>query len=80
MQTSTNPLQNPSATQERLINLDEVERVTGFRSSYIYASIQKSKFPKPLKIGNASRWRESEVQQWSHAQIEGNASGKRSGV
>lgn len=76
MLTTSNILQNPSVTSERLINLDEVERITGFRSSYIYSKIQKSKFPKPVKIGTASRWRESEVQAWIHDQIKGNSSGK----
>ena len=79
MQTS-NALQNPSATQERLINLDEVESITGFKSSYIYSKIQKGLFPQPVKIGTASRWRESQVLAWVHAQIESGASGKGSEV
>lgn len=65
---------------ERLLPLPEVESRTGFKSSYLYQLIKGRKFPPPLKIGNASRWRESEVQAWIHAQIEGNASGRRSGV
>ena len=80
MQTSTNALQNPSATQERLINLDEVESITGFKSSYIYSKIQKGLFPQPVKIGTASRWKFSEIQAWIHAQIESSTSGKRAEV
>jgi len=80
MQTSTNASQNSSAAQERLITLDEVESITGFKSSYIYSKIQKGLFPQPVKIGTASRWRESKVLQWVHAQIESNAFGKRAEV
>ncbi|MBX9916896.1 MAG: AlpA family phage regulatory protein [Nitrosomonas sp.] len=80
MQTSTNASQNPSTTQERLINLDEVESITGFKSSYIYSKIQKGLFPQPVKIGTTSRWRESQVLAWVHAQIESGTSGKRAEV
>lgn len=70
------------ATQlaEKLLPLPEVEGRTGFRSSFIYQLIREGRFPKPVKIGLASRWRESEVQQWINDQIKGNSSDKRSGV
>lgn len=78
-QTESNP-QNHSIPPERLINLDEVESITGFKSSYIYSRIQKSEFPKPVKINTASRWKFSEVQAWVHARIKGDTSGKNAGV
>lgn len=65
---------------ERLLPLPEVESRSGFKSSFIYQLIKENKFPAPVKIGNASRWRESEVQAWIQAQIESNASGKRAEV
>ena len=68
------------AIPERLVNLDEVEKITGFKSSYIYSKIGKSEFPKPIKIGTASRWRESEVQAWIFNHIEGSTSGKNTEV
>lgn len=71
--------QQQPVTSERLINLDEIESITGFKSSYIYSKIQKGGFPKPVKIGAASRWRESQVLAWVHAQIENGASRKHSG-
>lgn len=79
MQQTESNFQNPLNTPERLITLDEVESITGFKSSYIYSKIQKCEFPKPLKIGTASRWKFSEVQAWVHAQIKSNSSGKRAG-
>ncbi|MBS0587933.1 MAG: AlpA family phage regulatory protein [Proteobacteria bacterium] len=64
---------------EKLLPLPEVESRSGFKSSFIYQLIKQGKFPPPVKIGNASRWRESEIQQWIHAQIESSSSGKHSG-
>ncbi len=62
---------------ERLLPLPEVESRSGFKSSFLYQLIKQGAFPKPLKIGVSSRWRESEVQAWIAAQIEASASGKR---
>lgn len=80
MQQTESNFQNPLNTPERLISLDEVENITGFKSSYIYSKIQKCEFPQPVKIGTASRWKFSEIQNWVHAKIKGNTSGKRSEV
>ena len=67
-------------TPERLITLDEVESITGFKSSYIYARIQKGLFPQPVKIGTSSRWKFSEVQNWVYTKIKGDIAAKRAGV
>ncbi len=78
---SQTPDKSSSLTSlERFLPLPEVESQSGFKSSFIYQLIKEGKFPKPVKIGTASRWRESEVQQWIHNQIEGSESGKRSEV
>jgi predicted DNA-binding transcriptional regulator AlpA len=74
-----NECQSP-AQPERLLPLPEVESRSGFKSSFIYQLIKEGKFPQPVKIGTSSRWRESEVQQWIHDQIESDLSGKRSGA
>lgn len=80
MQQTESNSQNHSNTPERLISLDEVESITGFKSSYIYSNIQKGEFPQPVKIGTASRWKFSEVQNWVHTKIKGDASAKRAEV
>lgn len=64
---------------EKLLPLPEVESRSGFKSSFIYQLIKEGEFPAPVKIKNASRWRESEVQAWIQAQIESSLSGKHSG-
>lgn len=80
MQQTESNFQNSLNTPERLIPLDEVESITGFKSSYIYSKIQKGEFPQPVKIGTASRWKFSEVQNWVHTKIKGGIPAKRAGV
>ena len=52
--------------QDRLIRMDEVERLTGLKKSTIYNNLRvKGGFPRPLRLGaRAVAWRESEVQAW----------------
>ena len=49
---------------EKLLRLEEVQEMIGFKKSMIYKMMETKNFPKPLKVGKASRWRESEVQSW----------------
>ena len=60
----------PLLLSEKLLPLTEVLNRVGFGSSYVYELIKIGEFPAPVKIGNASRWRESEVQEWIAKQIE----------
>ena len=80
MQQSESNSQNHLALPERLIPLDEVESITGFKSSYIYSKIQKGEFPQPVKIGTASRWKFSEIQNWVYTKIKGDTPAKRAEV
>lgn len=38
--------------------------ITGFSAKHIYHLINQGLFPKPIKIGRASLWRVSEVNDW----------------
>lgn len=49
---------------DRLLRLEAVIDLVGFKSSKIYALIAQGKFPRPIKIDSASRWRESAIQHW----------------
>ncbi|MBV6448922.1 AlpA family phage regulatory protein [Nitrosomonas sp.] len=80
MQQTESNFQNSLNAPERLIPLDEVESITGFKSSYIYSKIQKGEFPQPVKIGTASRWKFSEIQNWVHTKIKGDTPAKRAEV
>lgn len=64
-----------SNTQEQLIRLDQVLRITGLSKSSIYLFIKNSSFPKPIKIGKrAVAWKSSQIQNW----IDGLSNGGKS--
>ncbi len=48
---------------DRLIPLPEVERMVGLKKTAIYDRINNGTFPRPTKIGSASRWSEQAIQQ-----------------
>ncbi len=49
---------------------EDVERITGLARSTIYVEMQKSGFPKPVRItGRAVGWVESEILAWQKAKI-----------
>ncbi len=45
----------------KLLTLNDVKRMTQLSQSSIYKFIGNGQFPKPVKIGSASRWVEKEV-------------------
>jgi predicted DNA-binding transcriptional regulator AlpA len=49
---------------DTLIRLSEVEIISGLRRSHLYKLMGESEFPRPTKIGTASRWSLREVQGW----------------
>ncbi len=56
----------------RLIRRPEVEQLTGYRRSSIYARINQGMFPPPITIGARSvAWIADEVQQVTGALING---------
>lgn len=55
---------------ERLLPIDKVESVVGFKRSHIYALIKQNKFPAPVIIGTNSRWPETAVQSWIAEKIQ----------
>lgn len=49
---------------ESLLPLETVTDRVGFKRSKIYAMVQAGEFPKPIKIGSASRWPASAIDNW----------------
>ena len=49
---------------DKLLGRRDVEEKTSLRHSKIYAMVAAGAFPRPVKIGGASRWRESEIDVW----------------
>lgn len=55
----------------KLIPLDEVCDMTGFKKSFIYKRIARGTFPEPIKLGaRSSRWNLAEVQEWLDRAVE----------
>ena len=52
-----------------LLPLTEVTRRTGCAKSKIYASVREGSFPRPVKVGTASRWSSREIDEWIASQI-----------
>ena len=49
---------------DELIRLPQVESISGLKRSQIYALIGRGEFPKPAKLGTASRWSRLETERW----------------
>lgn len=58
---------------ERLIDIREVQQITGMRKTTIYAWMKAGEFPGPVKLGSrCSRWPLSRVQQFVQERIAAN--------
>ena len=55
---------------EKLLPLNQLKSVVGFRKSKIYQLIESGEFPPPIKIGRSSRWASSEVSDWVQETIQ----------
>jgi excisionase family DNA binding protein len=58
-----------AATEERaeiarLLPKSEVAKLLGISPRSLYRLVADGKFPAPIKLGQLSRWRQSDVQQW----------------
>jgi len=49
---------------KRIIRLPAVIELVGLKRTAIYERIKMGDFPKPVKLGRASGWVESEMQAW----------------
>ncbi|USE81132.1 AlpA family phage regulatory protein [Cupriavidus gilardii] len=64
------PISSGRPNSERILRLPEVQQRIGLSRSSIYARIQEGSFPRPIKLGHASGWIETEVHAWIVRQIE----------
>lgn len=61
-------LTDAADTLDRLLTIDAVAEALAVHRASIYRMIQEQGFPRPLKIGSRSRWRQSEIKAWLEAQ------------
>ena len=55
---------NSTQVSDRLLKVRDILEILQLSRSAFYAAIRAGIFPGPIKIGNASRWRESTVVNW----------------
>ena len=48
--------------EERLLRIQDVCQQTGFCRSHIYNLIAQGIIPRPVALGRARRWKQSEIQ------------------
>lgn len=61
---------NMDLMNDKLVNMAFITQFTGLTDKWFYKLISEKKFPKPIKLGRSSRWRESEVHQWLTERID----------
>lgn len=50
---------------DRILRRPEVEEITGFSRSSLYAAIADGHFPKPVKLtARAVGWKQSDIEAW----------------
>lgn len=63
----------PDVTPERCLTITEVEHRVGRKKSWIYARIQRNRFPPP----DQGRWYESEINAYLNARRVGKVGGRK---
>lgn len=53
-----------SLLDEQLVDMQFITRFTGLTDKWFYKLIKDGLFPKPIKLGRSSRWKQSEVEYW----------------
>ena len=61
---------NTSLLNDKMVDMKFITEFTGLTDKWFYKLISEGKFPKPIKLGRSSRWRESEVKRWLTERIE----------
>ncbi|MGS7254876.1 helix-turn-helix transcriptional regulator [Enterobacter hormaechei] len=60
----------PALLNDQLVDMAFITTYTGMTDKWFYNLINEGKFPKPIKLGRSSRWKESEVEEWVQERIE----------
>ncbi len=47
-----------------LLSMKDISAHSGLSDKYFYSLIKRGMFPRPMKLGRASRWRKSDYEQW----------------
>lgn len=63
----------PPSITDRLLRISEVGQMVSLSTSQIYQLVREGDFPRPLKVGASSRWRESDIGRWIDAKAQASA-------
>lgn len=55
---------NIDLMNDKLVDMVFITKFTGLSDKWFYKLISEGKFPKPIKLGRSSRWKESELRSW----------------
>lgn len=61
---------NIDLMNDKLVDMVFITEFTGLSDKWFYKLISEGKFPKPIKLGRSSRWKESELKDWLLKRIE----------
>ncbi|EOY5382733.1 MULTISPECIES: helix-turn-helix transcriptional regulator [Enterobacteriaceae] len=59
----------PTLLEDQFIDMKFITQLTGLSDKWFYKLIQDGLFPKPIKLGRASRWLKSDVEEWLYYRI-----------
>jgi prophage regulatory protein len=48
----------------KLVKIKDLIQTLNISRATIYRLLKEDKFPKPLKIGNGTFWRENDINEW----------------
>ncbi|ASG46231.1 AlpA family transcriptional regulator [Escherichia coli] len=59
----------PALLEDQFIDMKFITQLTGLSDKWFYKLIQDGAFPKPIKLGRASRWLKSDLEEWLYYRI-----------
>jgi len=58
-----------SLLDDQLVDMRFISKLTGLTDKWFYKLIKDGLFPRPIKLGRSSRWKQSEVELWLQQRI-----------
>ncbi|HDS8823664.1 helix-turn-helix transcriptional regulator [Klebsiella quasipneumoniae] len=58
-----------SLLDDQLVDMRFITKLTGLTDKWFYKLIKDGLFPKPIKLGRCSRWKQSEIEGWLQQRI-----------
>jgi predicted DNA-binding transcriptional regulator AlpA len=58
-----------SLLDDQLVDMRFITQLTGLTDKWFYKLIKDGLFPKPIKLGRSSRWKQSEIEGWLQQRI-----------